>query len=200
MVWVAMPAGSETGETGVVTEQAQRAARRDLREQIARLERELQDTIVTAFPRSGIDVTLGSGSAVASPRLLGLGELEALRDALSDRVARARAELSARVDREEANRALLEKMLLEPGRHRFVRIANADIGEPGCGVWQVRPRLGLIGMLCGWWQVKLSSGCPLAGGRAPRGRAPHLPPHLADGPPFAQAPGAARRRAASRAG
>jgi hypothetical protein len=26
----------------------------------------------------------------------------------------------------------------------------------------VRPRLGLIGMLCGWWQVKLSSGCPLS--------------------------------------
>jgi hypothetical protein len=26
----------------------------------------------------------------------------------------------------------------------------------------VRPRLGLIGMLMGWWQVKLSSGCPLA--------------------------------------
>ena len=24
------------------------------------------------------------------------------------------------------------------------------------------PRLGLIGMLMGWWQVKLSSGCPLA--------------------------------------
>jgi hypothetical protein len=26
----------------------------------------------------------------------------------------------------------------------------------------VRPRLGLIGMLAGWWHVKLSSGCPLA--------------------------------------
>ena len=38
----------------------------------------------------------------------------------------------------------------------------ADLGEPGCGVWQVRPRLGIIGMLMGWWQVKLSSGCPLA--------------------------------------
>jgi hypothetical protein len=32
----------------------------------------------------------------------------------------------------------------------------------------VRPRLGLIGMLMGWWQVKLSSGCPLAGGRGAR--------------------------------
>jgi hypothetical protein len=53
-------------------------------------------------------------------------------------------------------------MLLEPGRHKFVRVANRDLGAAGCGVWQVRPRLGLVGMLMGWWQVKLSSGCPLA--------------------------------------
>jgi hypothetical protein len=26
----------------------------------------------------------------------------------------------------------------------------------------VRPRLGLIGMLMGWWRVVISSGCPLA--------------------------------------
>jgi len=26
----------------------------------------------------------------------------------------------------------------------------------------VRPRVGLVGMFMGWWQVKLSSGCPLA--------------------------------------
>jgi hypothetical protein len=196
MVRVALPVGSEIRETGFVTEHAERAARRDLREQIARLERELQDTLLSAFPRSGIDVTLGPGRALASPRLLDLGELEALRDALSDRLAQARADLAARVDREEANRARLEKMLLEPGRYRFVRIANADIGEPGCGVWQVRPRLGLIGMLCGWWQVKLSSGCPLGRGRARRGRAPVL---LTDGPSLPQAPGAAGRRAAPRA-
>ena len=50
---------------------------------------------------------------------------------------------------------------------------EADIGEPGCGVWQVRPRLGLIGMLMGWWEVKLSSGCPLATGRG--GAAAHWP-------------------------
>ena len=67
---------------------------------------------------------------------------------------------------------LLERMLLEPGRYKFMRLANADLGEGGCGVWQVRPRLGIVGMLAGWWQVKLSSGCPLAGGpRAARGPA-----------------------------
>jgi hypothetical protein len=61
-------------------------------------------------------------------------------------------------------------MLLEPGKHRFERIACSDLGDPGCGVWEVRPRLSLIGMLMGWWQVKLSSGCPLARGHglAPR--------------------------------
>ncbi len=32
----------------------------------------------------------------------------------------------------------------------------------GCGAYQVRPRLGIIGMCMGWWHVKLSSGCPLA--------------------------------------
>src|SRR4051794_24762655 len=139
----------------------ERAARRDLREQVARLERELQQTLVTAWPRKGVDVTLAP-RRMAGPRVLSLGELEDLRDRLSDRLAVARQELRVRVDREEEYRRLLERMLLEPGKHRFVKVANADLGEGGCGVWHVRPRLGLIGMLCGWWQVKLSSGCPLA--------------------------------------
>jgi hypothetical protein len=55
-------------------------------------------------------------------------------------------------------------MKLEPGRYKFVRLPVRDLGEGGCGVWEVRPRLGLIGMLAGWWHVKLSSGCPLSGG------------------------------------
>jgi hypothetical protein len=42
-----------------------------------------------------------------------------------------------------------------------VRVTQAQVGEPGCGFWEVRPRLGLIGMLMGWWCVKVSSGCPL---------------------------------------
>ncbi|HEY7953176.1 MAG TPA: hypothetical protein VID70_09315, partial [Solirubrobacteraceae bacterium] len=58
------------------------------------------------------------------------------------------------------SRALLQRMQLEPGRYKFVRLPAADVGESGCGVYQVRPRLGIIGMLAGWWQVKLSSGCP----------------------------------------
>ena len=78
----------------------------------------------------------------------------------------------------------LERMLLEPGAYRFVRIARAELGEPGCGVWEVRPRLGLIGMLMGWWQVKLSSGCPLAGGRGARSAARRPAPDLATPEPM----------------
>ena len=62
----------------------------------------------------------------------------------------------------------LEQMLLEPGRYRYQEITFGDIGEPGCGAWQSVPRLGLIGMLAGWWHVKLSSGCPLAWGHGRR--------------------------------
>lgn len=141
------------------------AARRTLRGQVALLERELQQTLVTAFPRAGIDVALDGGRACA-PRMLDLGELEILRDRLSARLSRSRAQLHERAEHEEEARRLLERMLLAPGKHRFVRVRNADLGEGGCGVWHVRPRLGIIGMLAGWWHVKLSSGCPLAGGRS----------------------------------
>ena len=49
---------------------------------------------------------------------------------------------------------------LDSFAHRFERVTRADLGEPGCGAWHVRPRMGLLGMLAGWWEVKLSSGCP----------------------------------------
>jgi hypothetical protein len=137
----------------------ERAARRTLREQIARLERDLGAAVIAAYPR------LPAGTARVShagPRLLGLAELERIRDDLADRVAEVREQAAAQAERQEQARVLIERMLLEPGRYRWVRVSNADIGEPGCKNWHVRPRLGLIGMLAGWWHVKISSGCPLA--------------------------------------
>jgi hypothetical protein len=145
----------------------ERAARRSLRDQIARIERELGQAFISAFPRTGVDVRV---PAPGGPRMLGLGDLERLRDDLAERLHEARRGLEQRGIVEERNRALLERMLLEPGRYRFVRVSNRDLGEDGCGVWHVRPRLGLIGMMMGWWQVKLSSGCPLATGGAARRR------------------------------
>ena len=153
----------------VEVEVDERAARRSLREQIAKLERELGDVLVSAYPRVGIDVAVRIGGG---PRLLSLGELEHVRDALAERLRAARAALAERTAIEEENRRLIERMMLAPARYKFVRVSREDIGERGCGHWEVRPRLGLVGMLAGWWHVKVSSGCPLARGpwRSPRPR------------------------------
>jgi hypothetical protein len=156
-----------------VVDGGERAARRALRGQIERLERELSDAFVTAFTMGGLDQ--GPGQSRRQARLLDLGELEHVRDDLVERLSAARSWISKRADEQAASRLALEQMLLEPGKHRFERVSCSDLGQPGCGAWEVRPRLGLIGMLMGWWQVKLSSGCPLAGGR---GLAPRPFPHL----------------------
>jgi hypothetical protein len=133
------------------------AARRSLREQIAKLERELAAVFASAYPRRGVEWRVGSNGG---PRVLGLGELEEVRDALAARLEDARRTLRDRAYVERKNVARIEEMLEEPARFKWVRISNADIGEPGCKYWHSRPRLGLIGMLMGWWRVKISSGCP----------------------------------------
>ena len=63
---------------------------------------------------------------------------------------------------ETRNRELLELMLAAPSEYKWVQISRADVGEPGCGHWHSLPRLGPLGMLMGWWRVRVSSGCPLA--------------------------------------
>jgi hypothetical protein len=158
---------------GRIGPEALHAARRTMRGQIARLEAELGDAVLQSFgmrghaegalpsPSPSPSSSGSAGSAPAHP--LGLGELELVRDELADRLHAARTANSARSAAQREKRAELERMLAEPGRHRFIRVSREELGEPGCGVWQVRPRLGLIGMLAGWWQVKLSSGCPLPG-------------------------------------
>lgn len=138
----------------------ERAARRALMAQVARLERDLSDTLIQSFPHDGVDIVVPARGR--GPRLLGFGDLEQLRDDLADKLRRARVEVERRGDEHAARRALLEQMLVDPARHKFLRISLRDLGEPGCGVYQVRPRLGLVGMFAGWWHVKLSSGCPLA--------------------------------------
>jgi hypothetical protein len=135
------------------------AGRRDLREQIARLERRLAEALAADFPN--LHRRVPRSGRRAAGRLLSVGELEQVRDELADQLHELRREAEALGARQAEARELLERMRLEPGRHRWVRVYAADLGEPGCQSWQVRPRLGLLGMLMGWWRVKLSSGCPL---------------------------------------
>ena len=143
------------------TKPDERPARRSLLDQVARLEGELAQLFCSTWPRKEV-LPAAPGAGLGGPRLLALGELEGLRDELADRVAKARRALSDRTWVEEQNRRRIEEMLLEPERHKWVRVRNEDIGEPGCKSWHVRPRLGLLGIALNWWRVVVSSGCPLA--------------------------------------
>jgi len=149
----------------------ERPARRALRAQVAKLERELSGIIVDGFPHIAPPAHAHAGGRRqrigGAPRLLDLEQLERTRDELAGRVQLARRATAERAELETRSRELLERMKREPARYKFVRLPVRDLGEGGCGVWEVRPRLGLVGMLAGWWQVKLSSGCPLPRGHAP---------------------------------
>src|SRR5881227_2310277 len=67
----------------------ERRVRTDLRRQIALLERRLAELFAAAFPRVRIEWRVGSRGG---PRLLGIAELERVRDALAARLRQAEAE------------------------------------------------------------------------------------------------------------
>jgi hypothetical protein len=136
---------------------AEHAARRTLRAQIARLEREESALVVATYPRLDAAPPL---PRLGGPRRLSLGELERVRDALAARASTLRAAAATQQERQQAAARELEQMLADPPAHKWERLTNADIGLPGCTSYHVRPRAGLLGMLMGWWQVKMSSGCP----------------------------------------
>jgi hypothetical protein len=131
------------------------AARRALRDQIARLDEEL----------AALGETLPAPREAGGARMIGLAELERVRDHLAARAAALRKELDERGRVQEEARRAREELLLDPAAHPFARVKNSEVGEPGCCDWHVRPRFGLLGMLAGWWRVVVSSGCPLAGAR-----------------------------------
>jgi hypothetical protein len=139
----------------------ERLARAELRRQIGRLERELASLLAEGFGRVTVEHRVAA--VAAEPRVLDLGELERLRDELATRIGEAQGTLREQERVEEGNRELLDRMLAAPADYKWVRVSRDDLGLPGCGHWHSRPRLGPIGMLMGWWRVKVSSGCPLAG-------------------------------------
>ena len=123
--------------TPIPVEVDERVGRDELRRQIARLE------------GRGAHARGGRG-----PRLLGLAELETLRDEMVPAPAAAPGPRTA------SAHVRLEAMLADPAEHRHERNSLCELGRLGCGSYYVGPRLGLVGMLAGWWEVKLSSGCP----------------------------------------
>ena len=122
-----------------------------------------------AFPRHGIDWTVG---AAGGPRVLGIAELERIRDALAGRLAEARAEIARRADGRGAQPRAGRADDRRARRSPWVRVRDEDIGERSCKHWHSRPRWGLLGMLLGWWRVKLSSGCPVSLRGVPTARPP----------------------------
>lgn len=136
-------------------------ARAELRRQIGRLEHRLAALAAEGFPR--VEIASAVPAVSREGRALDLGELEALRDALAARVGDGHAALRERAEEDTRNRELLDRVLAAPADHKWLRISRDAIGEPGCGHWHSLPRFGLLGMLMGWWRVRISSGCPLPG-------------------------------------
>jgi len=151
------PEGLDT----VLYEHDERASRADLRRQIAALELLLARLFDSAFPRKGIEFKV---AGLGGPRVLSVDELEKVRDGLFTRIQEVREDLHEFAVTEESNRELIERMTADPAAHKWVRVYNEDIGERGCKNWHATPKWGPLGMLMGWWRVKISSGCPLAKG------------------------------------
>jgi hypothetical protein len=93
-------------------------------------------------------------------QLLGIEQLEALRDELIHSLSAERRALARRTLAEEESRRLREELMLDPAANAGARVRNADAGEGGCGEVRSEPVAGLLGMLMGWWRVVASSGCP----------------------------------------
>src|SRR4051812_49267937 len=127
------------------------AARRSLRAQIARMERELAETLASTYPRVSAPRPIAHGG----PRLLGLEELECTRDALAARLSDTHQGVQRQAAQQARARIQLAAMLADPPAHKGERVSNEQLGLPGCTTYTVRPRL-----LSAWWRVKVSSGCP----------------------------------------
>src|SRR4051812_7284786 len=159
-----VPPAPPEGLDTILYDYDEREARADLRRQIAVMEMALARLFGSAFPRKNIDFSV---PGMGGPRMLSVDDLEKVRDGLAARIQEVRVHLHDYAVVEESNRELIEEMLADPASHKWERVFNEDIGEPGCKHWHVKPKWGVIGMLMSWWRGKNSSGCPLAEGVRP---------------------------------
>jgi DNA-binding transcriptional regulator YhcF (GntR family) len=133
----------------------ERATRRELRRQIARLEEEL-----AGHARELRRGDPGHPLLQPKPRVADVAELERTRDRLLDQLAEVRDRQARGARRQQRAREHIEEMTRNPEGHKWEWVSNDDVGEPGCKTWHVTPRYGPVGALMGWWRVKVSSGCP----------------------------------------
>ena len=126
------------------------------------LERQLGDALVTAFPHT--DGRRAGPAAGRGPRVLGArrarGPARRARRPSCARRARRSSERGRAAARPTASCS--SGCCSSPSATSSPACTASDVDMGGCGAYQVRPRLGLIGMLLGWWHVKLSSGCPVS--------------------------------------
>jgi DNA-binding transcriptional regulator YhcF (GntR family) len=134
----------------------ERVGRQELRRQIARLEAQLAS--YPADSRKPGEPT----HPLLRPKghVPDMAELERIRDDLIERLNRARGAAERRGDHQRRARARLEEMAADPAAHKWETVTSEDLGEPGCGTWEVQPKWGPVGALMNWWRVKVSSGCP----------------------------------------
>ena len=137
----------------------QPAARRELRRQIAKLEGTL-----SAYAE-GTRIASLRPAPHPGPHLAAVGELERTRNFLVDVLADLAASAEHRAAERAQARLEREAIVNDPAAHRWERIDTAQLGEPGCRNWHAVPRFSFLGLLMGWWRVKVSAGCPLAGPR-----------------------------------
>jgi DNA-binding transcriptional regulator YhcF (GntR family) len=153
------PPGSGAAVPDLDQESDQPGARRELRRQIAKLEGTL-----AAYAEGSRIGTLRPASR-PGPHLPDVGELERTRNFLVDILAELGAAAEHQAAQRERARLEREAIVRDPAAHRWARIDNDQLGEPGCRNWHAVPRFSLLGLLMGWWRVKVSAGCPLAGPR-----------------------------------
>ena len=131
----AEPVRAADGRSGLAPSSTvdERAARASLRAQIARLERELsQRSSPSGFPHIAPRraASARGASAAGAPRLLEPRRARAhARPARRARCRTAPAGRAERAEHERRARELLERMKLEPGRYKFVRLPVRDLGR-----------------------------------------------------------------------
>jgi DNA-binding transcriptional regulator YhcF (GntR family) len=149
------PGLEEGGSSGALPAEEKQLARATLRGQIARLEASL-----APYPGRGEAAATPESPVGPRPHLADLDELEQIRDELVGRLKAAQAEAERTGERENVARQRLENAVADPSAHRWETGSNAEMGDPGCARWEVRPAWGPVGALMNWWRVKISSGCP----------------------------------------